>query len=444
MAVPAPTAQLRSTRVSRRAAGALIAGMLSLSITSTLWSAVPVLAAPVLAWSSLALLWPGLSVQQRVQAVVFAAVGIAALWWGLGRGATLRIESVLGQNQAILSMLASITLLRLLNPPLRAVETELPRGIGTYLRSMVGVHAFGAVINISAVIIMADRLARAAPLTMPQAQLLSRAFTAVAFYSPFIGGVALALAYTPGSNPLLMMLFGVPLALLALLLLSWYARTGRVDDIENFRGYPMHLEGLWLPVVLATAVLGASVLTSAYSVLSLITMLTPLVVGGALLVVGGLGGFRRSLSDYVSRRLPEMGGELALFLAAGVLGAGLVAAFGTEHGWIPFEHFDAFNGSLLLLVFPLTSLVCLHPVVIISVAAPLIGATGADPTLLAIVFTMGWGLACALNPMSGINLVLHTRYGVSNWTIGRSGIPFSATLYPVAVGLLYVYELVFI
>ena len=57
-------------------------------------------------------------------------------------------------------MLASITLLRLLTPPLREDEAELPRGAGTYLRSMLGVHAFGAVINISAVIIMADRLTR--------------------------------------------------------------------------------------------------------------------------------------------------------------------------------------------------------------------------------------------------------------------------------------------
>ena len=97
-----------------------------------------------------------------------------------------------------------------MRPPSRAApaepgvahEPELPRGAGTYLRSMLGVHAFGAVINISAVIIMADRLTRTAPLTLPQAQLLSRSFTAVAFYSPFIGGVAVGFGHTPGSNAL--------------------------------------------------------------------------------------------------------------------------------------------------------------------------------------------------------------------------------------------------
>ena len=418
--------------------------MLGLSIMSMLWSAVPTLAAPVLAWVALVLLWSGLSMQQRAQAAAFCAVGIVALWWGSGRGAEWRIETVLGQNQAILSMLASITLLRLLNPPVRENEPELPRGAGTYLRSMLGVHAFGAVINISAVIIMADRLARAAPLTLPQAQLLSRSFTAVAFYSPFIGGVALGLAYTPGSNVLLMMLFGFPVAVAALLLLSWYARTGRVHDIASFRGYPVHLEVLWLPAMLAAAVLVASALTSTYSVLSLITMLTPLVVGGALLVSGGFGALRRSLSDYVSQRLPEMGGELALFLGAGVMGAGLLAAFGSETSWIPFEHLNGFTASLVLLVFPLTSLMCVHPIVVLSVAAPLILTVDSDPTLLAMVFAMGWGLACMLNPMSGINLVLHTRYGVSNWAVGRTALPFSLALYPVAVGMLYLYDALFI
>jgi hypothetical protein len=53
---------------------------------------------------------------------------------------------------------------------------------------------------------------------------------------------------------------------------------------------------------------------------------------------------------------------------------------------------------------------------------------------------MGWGLGCAVNPMSGTNLVLGTRYGVNNWAIARSNVAFSATLYVLAVGLLFLYE----
>ena len=198
---------------------------------------------------------------------------------------------------------------------------------------MLGVHAFGAVINVSAVVIMADRLARVRPLEPNQAQLLSRSFSAVAFHSPFIGGVALALAYTPGSSPLVLMAYGVPLALAAFLLLTGYAYSRR-EDVARFRGYPVHPEDLRVPVALGATVLAAAALTSGYPVLTLITLLTPLVVAAALLRRGGVRGLWAGLTDYVHTRAPEMGGELALFLGAGVMAAGLVSASGAAGGWV--------------------------------------------------------------------------------------------------------------
>ena len=423
-----------------RAAGAAIAGMVALAIAGALWPAVPAAAPAVLAWVALAFLWPGIDRWQRVQSLAFIATGLAALAWAASRGTAPRPESLLSQNQPILSMLASITLLRLLNRAPRADEPELPQGRGAYLQSMLGVHALGAVINISAVVLIADRLARTQRLGFDQAQLISRAFSAVAFYSPFIGGVALALASTPGSNPLVMMAFGFPLAGCACLLLYWNARSGRHPDVERFRGYPVHPEGLRVPLVLAAAVLVAAATTSGFSVLALITMLTPAVVAAVLFRRGGLRGLRVGLGDYVATRAPQMGTELALFLSAGVMAAGLVDAAAGAGGWTLFARLDAFHASLLLLTFFVTSLVGIHPVVIVGVAAPLMAAIRPDPTLLATAFAMGWGLGCAVNPMSGINMVLSSRYGVSNWRIARGNIIFSATLYVAAVGLLYLYQ----
>ena len=426
----------------RRAAGAAIAGMLALAITGDVDPDVPALAAAGPAWLALTLLWADLGRQQRVQALAFIAAGAAALLWATGRGAPLHLEGALAQNQPILSMLAAVTALRLLNPPPRPDEPELPRGAGAYLRSMLGVHAFGAVINVSAVVIMADRLARVRPLEPDQAQLLSRAFSAVAFHSPFIGGVALALAYTPGSSPLVLMAFGIPLALAAFLLLAWYAHSGRCEDIENFRGYPIHPEDLRVPVALGAAVLGAAALTSGYSVLSLITVLTPLVVAAALLRRGGVRTLRDGLDDYVGTRAPQMGNELALFLGAGVMAAGLTAASTAAGGWMFFDRLDAFHASLLVLACIVTSAACIHPVVIVGVVAPLVERIDLDPTFLAVTLAMGWGLGCAVNPMSGVNVILSSRYGVSNWRLARGNLAFSATLYVVAVGLLCLYQAV--
>ncbi|MCY4659046.1 MAG: hypothetical protein OXF93_04430 [Acidobacteria bacterium] len=414
--------------------------MLALAIAGAVWPAVPTLAAAALAWVALALLWPGVERWQRVQSLAFIATGLAAMGGAAGHGAPPRVEGLLGQNQPILSMLASVTLLRLLNPPPRAGEPELPQGRRAYVQSMLGVQALGAVINISAVILIADRLARTRRLAFDQAQLISRAFSAVAFYSPFIGGVALALASTPGSSALVMAAFGLPLAGVACLLLYWQARSGRFPDVDRFRGYPVTLDGLRVPVALGAAVLAAAATTSRYSVLALITMLTPLLVALVLLRRGGLRNLRDGLADYVFVRAPQMGTELALFLSAGVMAAGLIAASASAGGWTLFARLDAFHASLLLLAFFVTSLVGIHPVVIVGVAAPLAGTIDADPTLLATAFAMGWGLGCAVNPMSGINMVLSSRYGVDNWRVARGNVAFSAALYCVAVGLLYLFQ----
>ena len=421
-------------------AGRVLAGMLALAIAGAVWPAVPDLSAAVLAWVALALLWPGIGRRQQLQALVFIAAGLAAFLWGAGRGAPLRVDSLLGQNQPILSMLASVTLLRLLNRPPRTNEPELPRGLGAYLQSMFGVHAFGSVINISAVIIMCDRLTRVRPLGFNQAQLFSRAFSAVAFYSPFIGGVALALSYTPGSNPLVMMLFGLPLAAAAFLLLYWFASSGRDGDVDGFRGYPLHPRDLKVPLTLGAGVLIASVALPGYSVLALITMVTPAVVVGVVLKRSGMRGLRPAFAEYVRERAPQMGGELALFLGAGVLAAGVVAAAAGAGDWMIFPRLDAFHASLLVLACIVTSLVCIHPAVLVGVTVALVETIEVDPTLLATAFAMGWGLGCAVNPLSGVNVVLATRYSADNWRIARSNVAFSAALYVVAVGLLYLYE----
>jgi len=191
-------------------------------------------------------------------------------------------------------------------------------------------------------------------------------------------------------------------------------------------------------------VLGTHVLVPRFSVLALITMLAPPIGALALVFKLGSSGLARGVTQYVNRRLPEMGGELALFLGAGVLASGLVAVFATANGWVPFDEFRASSASLLLFAFLVTSAICVHPVVVVSVVAPLLVPLDPDPTLLAIVFGMGWGLGCSMSPMSGTNLVLHTRYGVSNWVIGHGNIVFVGTLYVAAIPLLYLYDYLFL
>ncbi len=424
---------------ARHPAGWLLAAMLCASLANTLWPAVPVVLAAALAWLAAVLLWPRLGRQSRVQVVAMTLLGVAGLTWGALNGAEVSVGRALSQNQAIVSMLASVGLLRLLNRPLGEREPELPRGLGTYVRSMLGVHLFAAVINISALVIMADRLARGTRLHPEQARLLSRSFTMAAFYSPFIAGVGMALAYTPGSSLAALMLLGVPLALCGFAVLYLLARLGAVAGIEDFRGYPVHLESLWLPAALGLAVLLAHQLRPDVSVLALVTLLTPAIVIVVLLARSGPAATRAALVEFASMRLPDMAGELALFLSAGVFASGLVAVFAAGGAWLPFAQFDALAASLLLAATLAVSALGVHPVIVVSGAASLLAPLEPEPTLLALVFAVGWGLGCAINPLSGTNLTLQGRYGIDNWALGRANVGFALILGAAAVGLFHLY-----
>lgn len=128
-----------------------------------------------------------------------------------------------------------------------------------------------------------------------------------------------------------------------------------------------------------------------------------------------------------------------MFLSAGVLASGLVAAFATTGGWVPFERLDAQTASALLVFTLAVSTIGVHPVIVVSAAAPLLSPIDPDPTLLAMVFSMGWGIGCAVNPLSGTILAFHGRYEINNWALARSNFAFGVTLCIFAIGLLHIY-----
>ena len=83
-----------------------------------------------------------------------------------------------------------------------------------------------------------------------------------------------------------------------------------------------------------------------------------------------------------------------------------------------------------------------HPVVVVSTAVPLLSPSNPDPSLLAVLFVMCWGIGCAISPLSGTNVTLDGRYGVNSWLISRRNIGYCSAMTVIAVGLLHVYELV--
>jgi hypothetical protein len=417
----------------------LLLAMLGLSIGGAFVPAIPPLFPAAFAWGSALLLWPGLGRARRRQVLILATLGIAGLALGVTRGVAISSTDLLAQNQGIISMLAAVSFLRLLDHGLEASDTVLPVGVSAYRRTTLGVHLFGALINVSALTIIGDRLARSAPLSEAEALYLCRAFTMAVFYSPFIGGMALALSYTPGSDLGPVAAGGIPLALAGLGLLWLLPGLRALPD--GTRGYPVHFESLWLPGLLAASVLVVHRLLPILGILALVTTLCPLLVAITLCLRQGPRRAGAEMWRFSRSRLPDLASELTLFLSAGVLGAGLTALLRGAGVGLPFAVFTATQASWLLAGIVAICAVGVHPVVLVTTAAVFLAPLEPDPNLVALLFVAGWGIGCTICPLSGTNLTLAGRYGIDNWRLARRNILFCAAMTGTACVVFHLFEL---
>ncbi|MCG8125649.1 MAG: hypothetical protein N0E55_17070, partial [Candidatus Thiodiazotropha taylori] len=236
-------------------------------------------------------------------------------------------------NALLLSMLAAVSFLRLITRPDTQAGERLPSGKRAVWSTLLGVHLFGAVINLSSVFIMGDRISRKGRLNQAQTVILTRGFTAAAFWSPFFAAMAAALTYAPGASLPQIWLMGIPLAVAALLFTALGCQRN-----QQFTGYPMHPQALLLPGVLAICVLLLHQWHSDWHILGIIALLAP---GLSLAVLFLRHPQPRSRAlKHITTDLPGMQNELTLFLAAGVMAAGLNAVFAVFGGWLPFSQFS--------------------------------------------------------------------------------------------------------
>ena len=305
---------------------------------------------------------------------------------------------------------------------------------------MIGLNLFGAVVNLSAMAIVGDQLARGRAMAARESLLLSRTFSMAVFYSPFIGGMALALHHAPGARFATFAPYGIALVVCGMIYVYRSALASGTQGLADFEGYPMHLERLWLPLALALGVLSLHALAPQHSVLALIAFIAPTL---SLLVVLGRDGVVRTkaaLGAHLRTGLPAMGGELALFLSAGVLAVGLAALLATFEGATPFERLDALTATLSVAVAVALAFVGIHPVVPATSLATALAPYGPDPDLLVLTFVLAWGIGCAVSPFSSINLTMQGRYGVRAWQFPRRNLGFAAYMLVCVAVLMHAYE----
>lgn len=377
--------------------------------------------------------WPRLQSRNKRQIGLLLGVGLVALVVSDGSKEPLHFFALLEGNLGIVAMLTGVSLLGLLPDTVKkSPSATSSKGV---IHTWLSVHLLGAVINMSAIFLVGDKLQRqCSTLTMPQYSVLVRGLTSAGLWSPFFASLAVALSIAPDAQFHHLVMLGVPMALCSCLITLWEFK--QKDYLSTFLGFPVAVHSLLFPVFLACLVMFFHYLVLPETpILAIVTLLSPLSVIVLLILKQGVNRTTQQLKSHAHIRLPNMANEIALFLSAGFLsnaiGLALMSTFGDN--WSLFEHFGLVEGILCFVAICIMSLLGLHPIVGISLMSSLVPATSVDNTLLAFVSLSAWGVGTAISPLSGINLSIAGKYGIDNFALARSNWLYGAIMVLVVI-----------
>ena len=368
----------------------------------------------------------------KIQVSVLFFVGIGLIVFASFKQAEIDLDAIISANTGLLSMIAAVGFLRLVVLPASPDKSALPVGTKAFLQTLIGLNIASSIINISAPILIADRIHQVRPLQRFTTQTFVRIFCGVSSWSPFFGAMAVVLTYVKDASLGGIIVAGLPFTLVGFLLVYVEARFRHPREVENFVGYPTHFSALKLPVILILVVIFLSSALAQSGILVIISFSALLVTAVTLLVRFGSVRSAEKLKQHVTQGLPAMVNELTLFLAAGVLAAGISALISQGILTNPFTEFTPFTAAKLLAIMWLFAVIGIHPVIMISAFSPMILTLDPDPQLLATTFLIAWNLGTCSSPLSGTNLVFQGRYGMPGWKTAMWNWPYAIVMLIVA------------
>ncbi|MDN6179678.1 MAG: hypothetical protein L0I84_01530 [Halomonas subglaciescola] len=386
-------------------------------------------------WLAVVLLWRDIPRRSRRQAGVLIALGIGMLFIArFGYGARVDWPGMLTHNAFVVTMLVGVSFIALIGTQgNRRPEGQRVTGAGGVLRTWLGVHFLGTILNLSAVFMVGDRLSQRAPLSTPQLLALNRGLSSAALWSPFFASMGVVIALVPDMQYGYVALAGFPLAMAAGLITTFDLR--RRFDLTAVEGFSLAPQNLLMPLCMAALVMLFHFwLTPALSIVGIITFLLPSVALAFNLPHGPVYALRR-VHQHSMTRLPTMRGEISLFLAAGLFTLGLSTLVDavTQDQWTLFAHFGAPQAMSSFVVIVLSAMLGLHPIIGVSTLASILSLEGSAPTLFAFVALAAWAVGTAVGPLSGINLSLQGRYGVSGYTLMKHNLGYAALMSALAL-----------
>lgn len=420
-------------------AGYLLFAMLLVRVFGSTQKLIPKIgldaAAGGLAVSAALLLFSTLRFSAKIQVSILFSIGASLLIYTYAKGGTFSLIEAISRNTFLLTMIMSVGFLKLLLD-LELAQGKLPTGAKPYLKTLIGLGLFGSVINISAPIMMCDRIAKEQPIDLFTARSMTRVFCACSSWSPYFGGTALVLTLVDNVSLIAVMLTGLPLMVLTIIGMYFIAIIRHPERVNRFTGYPLSASKLWLPIALTVTVVLTQALIPSLPILVVISFSALLLTAGVMIYRLGLGNGSLRLQKHVVSGLPGSANELLLFISAGVLATGLTAFLSISNFQISLTEYTLSTACLTLAAMILIAGVGIHPVIQISVLTPLLLPINPDPELLAMTYLFSWGLGNASSPLSGTNLIFQGRYGISAWQGAIHNWPYVIPMYFVAIGLM--------
>ncbi|MDP7522297.1 MAG: hypothetical protein QF387_05390 [Arenicellales bacterium] len=77
-----------------------------------------------------------------------------------------------------------------------------------------------------------------------------------------------------------------------------------------------------------------------------------------------------------------------------------------------------------------------HPIISISALSSLLSPLSPDPTLLGIIFLASWSLGVVINPLSGLHIIMQSRYDIAAVKMVRQNGGYVLTLLLATAALL--------
>ncbi len=392
------------------------------STTNALWIA------GIAAWLAALLLFADTSRVLKVQVSLILLIGIAMIVYALQHAVVVDTNALISANTGLMTMIAAVGFLRLVVIPETEQEESLPIGKKAFLQTIFGLSVSSSIINISAPILISDRIHRRHPLGRFSSQTFTRIFCGVSSWSPFFAAMAVVLTYVSDASLPWIIVAGFPFMLIGFIGVYLEARIRYPEEVEAFVGYPTHLSALKVPAILIITVVLMSQLLPTTPILVLIAISALLVTCAVLILRHGMHGSIDRLNAHVMNGLPRIVNELCLFLAAGVLAGGISALiiYGVFEN--PFNQFDAITAAEVLAIMLLCSFCGIHPIIMISSFAPMIMSLNPDPNLLAATFLFAWHLGTCSNPLSGTTLIFQGRYGIPSWKLAFWNWPYAIVM----------------